>query len=69
MLLNDPDELVLGPAHHDTARAVDDQHSAARLFTHGFDYPATGPTFTPRSRLEGGGMNQATPQYRERVKA
>src|SRR3981081_248172 len=34
MLLNDRDKLALGPAHHDTARTVDDQHSVARWFAH-----------------------------------
>ena len=36
MLLNGQDELVLSPAHHDTARTVDDQHPASRPPAHGF---------------------------------
>jgi hypothetical protein len=36
VLLNNLDELVLGPAHHDTARALDDKDSAAWSFAHWF---------------------------------
>jgi len=34
MFLNDYDKLALSPAHDDTARAVDDQHSVARQLAH-----------------------------------
>lgn len=71
MLLNDQDELALGSAHHDTARTVDDQHSAARLFAHGFSpaslrqghpdpavHGAIGPTWSnPRPGERSGGWS------------